>query len=803
MANEISRRGVLGGAAAAGAAGLGHLADPQDPRRTTTANAQDIRASRPMTTTTTTTTSFIGTPISRTDGHAKVTGAAKYAGEYNRPGLALGPGLAYGYLVTSRIAKGRITRIDTDDAKRVDGVVDILTHQNRPGMPEADSAYKDDVAPAGSPFRPLYDDRIMFSGQPIALVVADDWETARFAAALVRVDYAEEPHVTDLYSQQDQAVAIGAPASPAEAAFVPPKPRGSAEAAFAAAAVRHEGEYYVPIEYHNPMEPYAATAVIEPGGKLQLFDKTQGVQNVQRYICSVMGMPAEDVRVMSPYMGGGFGSGLRPQFQVLLAAMAARALQRSVRVVLTRQQMYALGYRPAMLQRVALGANTGGTLDAIVQDATTVTSQYEDFHRQETGWSGLLYKSPNAKYAHKLVKLDKATSCDMRAPSAATGVYALECAMDELAVALRLDPVELRLRCYSDIDQNTGQPFSSKALRQCYSQGAAAFGWDKRNPEPRSMRDGKELVGWGMATGIWEALQMPITVRVVLSANGHAEVSCAASDIGTGTRTIMTQVAAEMLGLPVDAVTVKLGDSSLPPSPVEGGSWIAASVSNGIATTCNAVRAELLGLAARMPNSPLAGATPDEVSLASGKLVSRNDPSRAVSVADAMRAAGADRIEQQKATTFPSDGKHAHNTHSAIFAEVKVDEQLGVIRVTRVVNAVAAGRILNPKTAGSQIMGGVVWGIGMALHEEALTDHKFGRIMNADIAEYHVPVNADIQDIKVIFVDEPDTIVNPLGIKGVGEIGIVGVPAAIANAVYHATGKRVRDLPITLDKVHA
>ena len=395
-----------------------------------------------------------------------------------------------------------------------------------------------------------------------------------------------------------------------------------------------------------------------------------------------------------------------------------------------------------------------------------MTSQYEDFHRQETGWSGLLYKCANAKYTHKLARLDLATSCDMRAPSAATGVYALECAMDELAVALKLDPLELRLRCYSDRDQIADRPYSSKALRECYLQGAEAFGWAKRSPEPRSMRDGSELVGWGMATGIWEALQVPIAVRIVLSANGHAEVSCATSDIGTGTYTIMTQVAADMLGLPLDNVSIKLGNSTLPQSPVEGGSWIAASVSNGIATTADAVRQELLRLAKQMPNSSLADAASDEVVLADGKLVSRRDASRAVSIVDAMRDSAVDRIERQEINNFADDGSHAHNTHSAIFAEVKVDEQLGVIRVTRVVNAVAAGRILNTKTAGSQIMGGVVWGIGMALHEETLVDHNFGRIMNANIAEYHVPVNADVHDIKVIFVDEPDDIINPLGIKG-------------------------------------
>jgi xanthine dehydrogenase YagR molybdenum-binding subunit len=475
-------------------------------------------------------------------------------------------------------------------------------------------------------------------------------------------------------------------------------------------------------------------------------------------------------------------------------------LQRPVRIVLTRAQMYGLGYRPAMIQRVALGANTGGTLDVITHDAITVTSQYEDFHRQETGWSGLLYKSPNASYAHELVRLDLPSSCDMRAPSAAPALFALESAMDELAVALKTDPVELRLKCYSDRDQHENKAYSSKALRACYSQGAEAFGWSGRNPEPRSMRDGGDLVGWGMATGVWEALQVPIAVRITLTANGHAEVACATSDIGTGTYTIMAQVAADMLGLPLENISIKLGDSSLPQSPVEGGSWIATSVANAIAGTAEAIRGKLVRLAGQIPNSPLAGAAPQDIALADGKLVSRGDASRAVSITDAIRQGGVDRIEAEQTTKPARDPSKAHNVHSAVFAEVKVDEQLGVIRVTRAVSAVAAGRILNTKTAGSQILGGVVWGIGMALHEETQIDHRFGRVMNANIAEYHVPVNADIHDIEVIFVDEQDDS-NPLGLKGVGEIGIVGVAAAVANAVYHATGTRVRTLPITLDKV--
>ena len=740
-------------------------------------------------------TTYIGTATSRVDGRAKVTGAAKYAGEFNTAGLA------YASVVTSTIAKGRIARIDASEALSVEGVIDVLTHQHRPPMASVDSAYKDDVAPEGSPFRPFYDGKVWFSGQPIALVVAEEPEIARFAASLVRVEYDKEAHVTDLHCQRNAAVALKSPENPAENPFAPPKSRGTAEPAFAAAEMRRNAEYFVPIEHHNPMELYASTVIFEPDSKLTVYDKTQGVQNVQHHLCGVLEMKPEDVRVVSPFVGGAFGSGLRPQYNVVLAALAARALKRSVRLVLTRQQMYGLGYRPAMIQQIELGARADGTLDAITHDAVTVTSQYEDLYRQETGWSGLLYRSAHAKYTHKLARLDLATPCDMRAPSAATAVYALECAMDELAVVLNLDPLKLRLQSYSDRDQHADRPFSSKSLRECYRQGAEMFGWNERNPEPRSMRDGTELVGWGMATGVWEALQVPIAVRIVLTANGHAEVSCATSDIGTGTYTVMAQVAADTLGLPIDNVTIKLGDSTLPQSPVEGGSWIAASVSNGIVTTADAVCQELLRLAKQMPNSPLADAATDEVALADGKLVSKRNASRAVSIADAMRHGAVDRIEQEKSTTFANDGSHAHNTHSAIFAEVKVDEQLGVIRVTRVVSAFAACRILNTKTARSQIIGGVVWGIGMALHEETLLDHKFGRIMNANIAEYHVPVNADVHDIEVIFVDEPDHIVNPLGIKGLGEIGVVGVAAAIANAIYHATGKRVRDLPITLDKL--
>lgn len=734
---------------------------------------------------------YIGTSASRIDGVAKVTGAANYAAE------SADAGLAHCAVVTSSIAKGRIARIDTSEALRVDGVFDVLTHQNRPPMAHTDKAYKDDTAPEGAPFRPLYSERILFSNQPVALVVAEDADTARFAASLVRVEYSQEPHATDFFNRQYEEK----PVPPGSSKFAPPGPRGSPDEAFRNSVVRHEAEYITPIEHHNPMELYGATVLWHGDGKLTIWDKTQGVQNVQGYVCSVFGLKPDDVRIMSPFMGGGFGSGLRPQYEVVLATLAALALRMSVRLVLTRQQMYELGYRPANIHRVALAAGADGALAAIEQAAITSTSTYERFHRQETGWSGLLYKCPNVKYEHKLAPLDLATPCDMRAPSAATGVYALEAAMDELAVALSMDPVELRLRNYSEIDQNSGKPYTSKALLECYHRAAEAFGWEKRNPEPRSMRDATDLIGWGMATGIWEAQQSPTSVRISLDADGHAEVACATSDIGTGTYTIMAQVTADMLGLPIESISVKLGDSTLPRSPVEGGSWMATSVAAAICSTCSAVRGELLRMAQAMPGTPLAGLAAEEVALAGGMLVSKEDPARCVPIADAMRHAGTGKIEQETTAEPAKIDEYAKNAHSAVFAEVKVDAELGVIRVTRVVSAVAAGRILNTKTAHSQIMGAIVGGIGMALHEETLVDNTFGRIMNADIAEYHVPVNADIGDIEVIFVDEPDAIINPLGMKGLGEIGIVGVAAAIANAVYHATGVRVRDLPITLDKL--
>ena len=736
-----------------------------------------------------TATSYLGKPTSRVDGRAKVTGIAKYAAEYNVADVA------QGVVVTSAIAKGRIKRIDAGDALAVAGVLDVFTHEHRPALASSYDKYKDEVAPAGSPFRPLYDERIHFSGQPVALVVAEELEIARFAASLIRIEYEQETHVTDFEAQREHAKVSKQDGAPAVTS------RGDPVEAFERAAVRIEAEYRMPVEHHNPMETFATTAVWEGEEQITIFDKTQGVPNSRNYVADVLEMPRAKVRVLSPFVGGAFGSGLRPQYQLPLAALAARALKRSVRVNLTRQQMFTLGYRSANIQTLALGAGNDGRLASFRHDVVAMTSQFEEFQRDYVTWSSRLYRCANSGLSQRLVKLDQNTPCDMRGPGGAEGAYGIECAMDELAYAAKIDPLELRLINYSDKEQIENLPFSSKQLRECYRQGAEKFGWSKRNMQPGSMRDGNELVGWGMATGIWEAMQLKASARAIITANGNVEIASATADIGPGTYTMMTQLAAEMLGVPLDNVTAKLGDSALPDAPVEGGSFTTSSVGSAIQAACRAVQEELLGLAQKMAGSPLMGAKLDDVVFADGRIRRKDNDGRDVSVADAIRAGNADRIEKEASAEPKIGSKYAHFTHSAVFAEVKIDEQLGIIRVTRVVNAVAAGRILNPTTARSQVLGAVVGGIGMALHEETLTDHRFGRFMTHNLADYHVPVNADIRSIDVIFVEEKDDEINSLGVKGVGEIGIVGTAAAIANAVYHATGKRVRDLPITLDKL--
>lgn len=740
----------------------------------------------------------VGSPRSRVDGPAKVTGQATYAAEFTAADLA------HGYIVESAIARGRILSIDSAAAEALPGVVRVFTHENRPKTAWFDYKYRDMVAPPGAPFRPLSSDEIQYSGQPIALVVAESFEAAREAAGLVGVSYEREPHETDLDRARHDSYE---PPKKRNGIAPPPAPRGDAQQAFGAAPVRIASEYAIASEHHNPMEPHATTVVWEDGGKLTVHDKTQGVQNSQAYVTNVFGLSGDDVRVVSPFVGGGFGSGLRPQHQLFLAVMASLALERSVRVELTRQQMFGHVHRPETVNLVSLGAGEDGKLHSIQHQAIAATSRFEDHQEVVVNWSGLLYPAEHVDLRYELAKLDTYTPGDMRAPGAPLGVFALESAMDELAVATGVDPVELRLRNYAERDENDGKPFTSKELRACYREGAERFGWSRRDPRPGSMREGRELIGWGMASGVWEANMMKTSARATLTADGRLAIACATSDIGTGTYTILAQIAADALGLPMNAVDVALGDSTLPEAPVQGGSWTAASAGSAVAAACGSLRAALL-TRATVEGSPLAGAGADDVIFEGGHVRSLKEPSHVVTLADIVAASGQDRIAATESAGPGLIGmmlpkSHSSYTHSAVFAEVRIDEELGVLRVTRIVNAVAAGRILNPKTARSQILGGVVWGIGMALHEETLTDHRLGRIMNHSLAEYHVPVNADIHDIEVIFVEERDEKTSPIGVKGLGEIGVVGTAAAIANAVHHATGKRIRSLPITIDKILA
>jgi len=736
-----------------------------------------------------------GTGTPRIDGRAKVTGQARYAAEWFPEGE-----LVYGVAVSSTIAKGRIVGFNLQSAEAVPGVLRIITHHNRPHMRGNGLFYKDMTAPAGKPFRPLHDDEVLYSGQPVALVLAETFEAAREAAERVEVFYAVEEHDTNLLAAMGRAYE---PRKMKAGFSAPPKDKGDPQEAFAAAPHQVVSDFHHAVEHHNPMELFASTVIRGDDGHLTIYDKTQGSQNSRWYVSHVFGLPKKKVTVRNPYVGGAFGSGLRPQYQLALAVMGSLALERSVRVVLTRQQMFTFGHRPETVQRVKLAADADGTLRSISHDAIAETSRIEDYVEVVVNWSGQLYTCDNVHLGYKLVDLDQYSPMDMRAPGAAHGMHALEVAMDELAAKIGMDPLALRLKNYAETNPADGKPFSTKALRECYQLGAERFGWSQRAPLPRARREGDEWVGWGMATGQWDAMQMFARAHAELHADGRLVVSSAASDIGTGTYTVMSMIAAEALGLPLEQVSFQMGDSTLPVAPIEGGSSHVATVGSAVEGACGKLKKQLLALARKQGRAEFARARLEDVVFAGGRMALAANPATAIPLSDLLASGGISSIDA-KYLLLPNileQRKFVRATHSAVFVEVRVDEELGTVRVMRVVSAIAAGRILNPTTARSQIIGGVIWGIGEALHEQTESDHRFGRFMNHDLAQYHVSVNADIHDIEVLFADEDDRVVSSLGAKGVGEIGLVGVSAAISNAIYHATGKRIRSTPITPDKV--
>ncbi len=742
-------------------------------------------------------TKAVGKPLDRVDGRLKVTGQARYAAE------AKVPDAAHAVLVLSNIAKGTVKSFDTAAAEKAPGVLAVITPRNAPRVTVPKDPFALTDPQHGHPLQPLQDDHVYYNGQPIAVVVADTLERARLAADLVRVTYREEQAAIDFAA----AAAHAAPPTQVKRSDQGNKKpadyhRGDADKALAAAEVRVEQTYTIPDEHHNPMETHATVAVWD-GPKLTLDDKTQYVDNVQAEVAAAFGIPAADVRVLSPFVGGAFGSALRVWPHVYIAALAARHVRRPVKLMLTRAQMFTVpGYRPHTVQTVTLSATRDGRLTAIRHEVVAQTSTYEEYTETTVNPSRFLYACPNVRTRYRLAALNVNTPASMRAPGEATGVWALESALDELAVKLHIDPVELRLRNYAEVDPQDGRPWSSKSLRECYRQAAARFGWARRKPKPRSMRDGRLLIGYGMATATWPTHRQPATVLVRLRADGTAEVRTAASDIGPGTYTVMTQIAADGLGLPVGRVHFELGDSRMPPSPVEGGSMLLASVGSAVHDTARAVRERVLGMIRDDAHSPLHGAAADQLDVADGRIFLRDRPDTGETYADLLKRHRKDAVEvTHEAKPGDEQKKYAMHAFGAHFVEVRVDPDFGTVRVARVVSAFAAGRIINPKTAGSQAIGGIVGGLGMALMEDTVRDLRNARVVNASLEGYLVPVNADVPELDAFYVEEVDRHCNPLGAKGLAELSLVGLAPAVANAVYHATGKRIRDLPITPDKL--
>lgn len=731
--------------------------------------------------------SAIGAPINRTDGWAKVSGAARYSAEH------FPPQMAHAVMVTSTIPAGRVKRIEADSD--CPGVLLVMTHKNALPLPPDMKAGKVQP-PIGRVLSLLQDDAVHYNNQPIAVVVADTLEHAREAAARVRVDYDTAPAVLDfeqakLHTHAPDKV-LGESADTR---------RGDLQAGMLAGSVQLDATYLTPYETHNPLEPHATVAAWD-GDHLTLYDSTQYIKGVQNIVAAILGIGQDQVTVLCPFTGGGFGCKGSVWSHVLLAAMASKLAGRPVKLVLDRNQMFGpVGARPITEQRMRLGATDDGRLTASGHDVVAYTSVIEDWIEPCALITRMMYESPAQQTSHRLAPMNLGTPTFMRAPGEASGSFALEAAMDELAYALGIDPIEIRLRNYTESDPHKQRPYSSKALRECYRIGAERFGWDRRNPEPRSMREGDKLVGWGMATATYPTRRLAASATVLMHPDGQVLARSATQDLGTGTYTVMTQVAADAVGVPVEHARFELGDSRMPEAPVSGGSMTVASVSSAVHAAGQALRLKLIGIAAADPLSPLHGAMPDEVDADDGWLSMRSDPQRRERMSSIVKRHGKPVEANAKAEPGNESSQYSMHAFGAVFVEVQVDEALCEIRVPRVVGVYGVGNLLNEKTAHSQLMGGIVWGLGMALLEETVFDKRNGRAVNGNLAEYHVPVNADIGNIDVHVVHEDDPHVNPLGAKGIGEIGITGVAAAVANAVWHATGKRVRDLPLTLDKL--
>ena len=691
--------------------------------------------------------------MSRVDGRLKVTGAAKYSAEYQVKDLS------YGVLVGSTIAKGTIRSIDTKAAERAPGVLAVITHTNCPKVPAYQTAAE---APKGQ-IRIFNDNKVVYNGQPIALVIANTFERALYAASLVTAQYSSSEHQTKLTANLP-------------AAFSPKDDneykRGDPDA-WRSAPVKVEQEYLLPSEVHNPMEMHAIIARWDAADKITVWDKTQGVKDTQTNIALSFKIPTENVQVHSQFVGGAFGNALQVWPHEIAAIIGAKVVKRPVKLVLSRTDMFtSVGYRPHTWQKIAIGATTDGKLVGINHQAVGQTSAYEDFAEAPADVSRQLYACANVATSNKIASLDIGSPVWMRGPGYATGCYALESALDELSYQLNIDPIELRMRNYTDVDPESGKPFSGKFLSDAYKLGADDIGWSNRSSKPGSVSKDGWLVGYGMAGGVFVADREPATVRATFTDNGKLILQTAVSDIGPGTATAMVALAADTLGIVTSNIRFDMGDSSLPPAPQQGGSTIMSSVGSAVFLACKQLIDKFKAL----------GDSNDYA-----QLLKQNKLPKLEVLIDSKAGTEVD--------------QYAMYSWSVHYVVVHVHPVTGVVKIDKVTCVADSGKIISPKTARSQIIGGAIMGIGMALMEEAVIDHRYGRLVNANFGDYHVPVNADIPQINALFVNKADTNINPIGAKGMGEISLIGMAGAVANAVYNATGIRVRDLPITPDKL--
>lgn len=727
-----------------------------------------------------------GQPITRRDGVLKVTGRATYAAD-NRP-----DGMLHAVFAAATIARGRVTHLDVEAARAHPGVVEVLTPANRPPLM---------LDPDSKPFffsmriEVLQDDRVRYAGQPIALVVAETLEAASEGARLLAPQYETEPARSGFDNERfaAEAVGFGMPASIV---------KGDVEAGLAAAAYRVEATYETPPQYHNAMEPHALIAHWE-GDRLTLDMPNQAPAMSCAAYAAWFGVAAENVLIRTPFIGGGFGSKAILAGPQILAILAAKMLARPVKLVFTRAQMFGpVGHRAQTRQTLRLGMDGAGRLTALAHHAVAATSSFDEFLEPAAAASRVLYASPAIATTHEAVRNDIGTPGPMRAPGEASGSAALEVAIDEAAEACGMDPLDFRLANYAEVDPITGNPYSSKALRECYAEGARRFGWSTRPLAPRQMRDADGmLVGWGLGTAVFPCPMFAAEARATLHADGTGLVETSLIDMGQGAWTALAQIAADALGLDIAQVELRGGASDLPDGGIAGGSGHTATAGLAIENAGSDAVARLAEIAIADPASPLFGASNAGVVARGGRLYRSDDEARSESYAEILARAGRPAVEGNgKGARDPAIAEaYALQSHGAVFAEVKVDPELGQARVTRLVGAFAAGRIINPRLVESQYCGGMVWGLSFALHEAALVDDRTGRVTNDDLGDYHVPVNADVTSIEALLIPEEDTCVNPLGIKGVGEIGITGTVGAIANALWHATGRRVRHFPIRIE----